>query len=374
MIRYQRMKFVTIIGAISDLVLGLLKIVFGVFGHSQALFADGIHSLSDLAVDVLVIVGAKTSNQLPDQTHPYGHGRVETVFAIILALVLSGVGVGIFLDSLHEIIHHHFLKPSLPVLIVAACSIIFNEFLFRYTLKTAEQFNSNLLRANAWHKRSDAWASIIVLVGITGQMMGIYYLDAVAAMIVALMIFKMSVSMIRNNLAELIEMGVDQKTLKALIQVIQETAGVKAFHQLRTRLIGGQILIDVHIQVDPRISVSESHFIADLVERNLLQYSNKMMDVVVHIDPEDDHLYKLTLHLPDRNGLLEQLKQRWRNIPEYSYLDKINLHYLNGKIEIEVFLSKNSHLDPLSFEVAKKSFQQVVQDISDIRDVKVYLS
>ncbi|MBN1684772.1 MAG: cation transporter [Gammaproteobacteria bacterium] len=368
--RYQQMKYVTIIGGIVDLLLGLLKIAFGIFGHSQALFADGVHSLSDLATDAMVIVASKSSTQLPDEAHPYGHGRIETIFAAILAIILFAVGIGILFDAIHEILHQHFLKPSMSVLFVAAVSILLNEFLFRYTLRTAELLNSNLLRANAWHKRSDALASIVVLIGISGEMMGFHYFDAAAAIVVALMIIKMSFTMIWSNVRELIETGVDKKTLQALRKVIENTLGVQACHQLRTRLIGGQILIDVHVQLDPYLSLSEAHFIADHVEKNLMQYSHRIADVVVHMDPEDDDKLISVLNLPNRKTLEKTLKKRWAKLPGYQDIQKMNLHYLKGKIEIEIILPLKYAREPPQKII--QPYQEAVKNIPNIRSVKVY--
>lgn len=157
--RYKQARFVTWIGMLVNLVLSIVKVILGLFGHSQALFADGIHSLSDLVTDVMVLLGVKYGSQAPDTEHPYGHARIETIVTVVLAVLLFVVAVGIALDAGFSVYHQKVIKPNIWVLIAAIISVVANEFLFRFTLIVGEKLHSSLLKANAWHHRSDAWSS-----------------------------------------------------------------------------------------------------------------------------------------------------------------------------------------------------------------------
>jgi cation diffusion facilitator family transporter len=285
-LRYRQARKVTLVGIVVNTFLGILKVVFGVVGHSQALFADGLHSFSDLITDLLVIVAAKFGSKKPDENHPYGHRRIETVSTVALAVFLIVVGCGIIFDAFHVMVGQVFIKPNVWILIVAVLSVVLNEWLYRYTLKTADKIRSNLLSANAWHHRSDAWSSVVVVIGIGGALLGLHYFDSVAAIIVALFIIKIGCQLVWRSISELIDTGADSETLKEITRKVEKVDGVKKLNYLRTRLVGGDIFVEVYMQVDGRITVAEGHDIGTVVARKLKQGFVKITDVVVHIDPE----------------------------------------------------------------------------------------
>jgi cation diffusion facilitator family transporter len=340
--RYNQARRVTLFGALLNFVLAVLKVLFGIVGHSQALVADGIHSFSDLLTDAMVLYASKAANHGPDHDHPYGHGRIETMFTVGLALFLALVGVGIIVEAIQHIIHPGLVvEPSAIVLVVAVISILTNEWLFRYTKTVGTKIKSKLLIANAWHHRSDAFSSIVVLVGVIGTMMGIHFFDAAAAIIVAILIINMSVKMAWSSMKELVDTGIDEAQKADIIKAIRQTPGVEAVHQLRSRLLAGDIFLDVHIQVGSKISVSEGHFIADQVQQTLHDHSEDLTDVIIHIDPEDDETPNVCALLPTRVHIEQEVDKLCHALTGFKERRVIYLDYLSGKLYITLVLPLN---------------------------------
>lgn len=336
-IRLQAALRSSIVNALTNSLLAILKIIFGVISHSQALIADGIHSFSDLLTDSLVYVATKMGGQDPDKEHPYGHRRIETIGAIIISLVLVAVALGIVYETLNQLLHHiPVAKPSWPAIVVALISIIANEALFRYTLHEGDKVNSDLIRSNAWHNRSDVLSSVIVFIAVGGAMLGLPYLDAIGALIIALLIFRMGLRLIWRSTQELIDASVDEKTLDEITQYIATIPGVLSVHQLRTRTHGNNIFIDAHIQVAPFISVSEGHHISEHVHISLIKRFENITDVTVHIDPEDDEAFIPSRGLPHRTALEQMLNENCKHLPFHSQIKRMHLHYLGGKIVFEI--------------------------------------
>ncbi|MCH9770209.1 MAG: cation diffusion facilitator family transporter [Gammaproteobacteria bacterium] len=272
-------KKVTLISGTINSLLAIFKIAIGFIGHSHALIADGLHSLSDLISDGLVFIAAKAGSRRPDKEHPYGHRRIETIAAIVIAIILLAAGGGIIFDAIRHLMQHEYLhKPDIWVLVVAGASIIANEYLYRYNLKVGKKIHSNLLISNAWHNRSDALTSFIVLISAIGAILGWRFLDAIGAIVIAVLIIRIAVKIIWDSSNELIDRAVDEKTLQDFTQTIKSCAGVISLHQLRTRLHGGHIFVDLHIQVEGHISVSEGHFIGQQVHIKLMHKFPKIAE------------------------------------------------------------------------------------------------
>lgn len=332
--RYWQARKVTLIGACVNALLGIIKLIGGYLYHSHALIADGVHSISDLFTDVMVLFASKYGSLDADDTHPYGHQRIETAATLLLALLLILAGCGIAWDAIDELIHSENTMPGWLSLPVICSSIIANEVLFHYTRYVGNKINSQLIIANAWHHRSDAASSIVVLLGLIGSLAGFIYLDAVAAVIVGLMIVKMGWNYGWNSVKELVDTAVDAELLAEIEQVIQSIDGVQKIHQLRSRFMGNDVLIDVHILVSPKISVSEGHYIAQHVHMALVEQIPSVQDVIVHVDPEDDEVCRPSLHLPSRKVIQEQLLNEVHiDFPDILFW---NLHYLNGKISLDI--------------------------------------
>ncbi|MHB1240041.1 MAG: cation diffusion facilitator family transporter, partial [Gammaproteobacteria bacterium] len=246
--RYQASRRVTVVGAMVNVVLSVVKVVFGLQGHSQALVADGIHSLSDLVSDAMVLVAVRHGSRDADEDHPYGHGRIETVITVALGVFLILVGAGIMYDAGYRLFApRDLLRPDVLTLVIAALSIVSKEALYHYTARAARRFRSNVLRANAWHHRSDAISSVVVAVGIAGTLAGLPYLDAIAAIVVAAMIAKIGWGLMWQSVRELIDTGLERERVVAVEHAIQSVPGVKALHMLRSRRMGSDALVDVHI-------------------------------------------------------------------------------------------------------------------------------
>lgn len=369
--RYREVRKVTLIGSVLDFALGIVKILVGWLANSQALIADGIHSFSDLLTDFMVLYAARHSHQAADETHPYGHGRIETVATVSLGLVLTGIGIGIAYSAVQRLNEPDvLLEFSVVAALVAVVSIVSKEWIYRYTMAAARRLRSEMLMANAWHSRSDAFSSIVVLIGIAGVMLGHAYLDAVAAVIVAAMIAKIGFDLVRSSTQELIDSALEPDKVSAIRDHIHAVNGVRSAHTLRTRKSAGNAFVDVHIQVDPRLSVSEGHQIADAVRQRLLEQIDEVTDVTIHIDPENDESSSPSSDLPPREQVIKELKQRWPRLPAAA-IDAVTLHYLSGRIDVVIDLPINllQNIDQAAALV--QELRQAVATWSVIGDVQV---
>lgn len=334
--RYRQAKRVTLLGAAMNTFLGFLKLIGGYLLHSHALVADGVHSFSDLFTDVMVIFASKYGSLDADDSHPYGHQRIETAATLLLSLLLILAGAGIAWDSLYELLYGKTTIPGFLALPIALFSILVNELLFQYTRLIAKRIQSPLILANAWHHRSDAAASLVVFVGLAGSLSGFGYLDAVAAVIVGGMIIKMGLSYGWHSIRELVDTAATPDIIETIEQIILATPGVHKIHQLRTRFMGGNIVVDVHIQVAPLISVSEGHYIAQHVHRSLKNHIDRIQDVTVHVDPEDDEIACPSMHCPNRDHLEKTILQPLRE--QFPHIGFFSLHYLDGYMTLDVIM------------------------------------
>ncbi|HED34755.1 MAG TPA: cation transporter [Gammaproteobacteria bacterium] len=350
-------------GIAVNLLLSIGKLVVGFVGHSQALLADGLHSLSDLVSDGMVLLATHHSNADADEEHPYGHARYETFAAIALAILLSVVGIGIGIDAVKRImLAEAALVPTELTLWVAGISVVSKEVLYQYTMLVARQVKSRLLIANAWHHRTDAISSIVVFAGIVGAMWGYPVLDSVAAIVVAIMICKIGWELGHQGFQELVDTGLEPDTLKSIEQTILGIDGVNQLHMLRSRRMGLNALVDLHILVSPRLSVSEGHQISEAVEMALVNGFEEINDVTVHIDPEDDeHAENSCKYLPLRGEIMASLKERWEGVPQTRELLDLTLHYLDGKVDIELVLP----LEIIQSGSDPQKLQQQIRDVSE---------
>ncbi|HIL93293.1 MAG TPA: cation transporter, partial [Cycloclasticus sp.] len=287
----QAKKKITVIGGWVNLVLSVMKIGFGWLGQSHALVADGFHSLSDLLSDAIVYYAAHHGSQDADEEHPYGHARFETLATVVLGALLMAVAGVIVWDAITRFFSDQALSYGWLILTVALISIVSKEVMYHLTMKTAKATKSALLKANAWHHRSDALSSLVVLIGVGLEMAGYQYFDAIAALIVGFMVVKIGFDLVLDASKELVDTALDADMVERIKRVILQVKGVKALHFLRTRKMGEQALVDVHILVAPMISVSEGHQISETVRLALLENIDNIGEVMVHIDPEDDEIF-----------------------------------------------------------------------------------
>ena len=335
--RQASIRQVTWLGGAIDATLGTLKITVGWISHSPALIADGFHSLSDLLTDFGVVFFSRLAQGAPDEDHPYGHHRYETLGTVILGTSLVVVASAIAWDNILSIIYGtHAPQASLLAVLIAIISIVGKEWVFRFTLKAAKRFQSKLLEANAWHSRSDALSSIVVLFGVIATWIGYGWLELVAAIIVALMIGKMGVMLTWNASQDLIDRGIAPQLVHDIEQTIRNTEGVVDVHMLRSRMMGNYAYLDVHIQVDGMVSVSEGHFISDQVVLAVKQAHDSVSDITVHVDCEKDlgELQNLIEELPNRQQIIQQLRDKG------IFPARLQIHYLSQKIKLELFFEE----------------------------------
>lgn len=372
--RKQAMNRATWWGILVNLLLSIAKLIFGFIGHSQALIADGLHSLSDLISDGMVLLATHHASAEADEDHPYGHERYETLATIALGVLLIAVAIGIGINAFDHLLNPaELIIPSTLTLWVAGLSIASKEVLFHYTMLIARKVKSKMLEANAWHHRSDAISSIVVFVGITGAILGWPMLDAIAALIVSLMIVKIGWELSHHGIKELVDTALEPKMLDAIKQAILQVDGVQHLHLLRTRRMGHNALVDVHILVDERLSVSEGHQISEAVAAALTSGFSDINDVTVHIDPEDDEVIPNSCRkLPLRSELLHQLAQHWQAIPETAQIENTVLHYLNGKVSIEIFFPLSTLETPESAKTLHKKISDASHKLDHIGDVDIY--
>jgi len=280
------MTRVTNIGIVMNLIMVAAKVVVGWLFGSIALVADGIHSLSDLLTDALVLLGTWIGIRPADKTHPYGHGKVETASALLIGFALVIVGGRIAWVAGHEMYLRHHNFPGVWVLVVAAISVAGKEWLYQITRRVAIKCESPALYANAWHHRSDAFAALAVVFGAVGGMLGWGHGDQVAGIVVGLMVVGVGVKVSMDAFVELSEASADPATVAALEGVISSQPGVRGYHRLRSRRVGREVFLDVHVLVDPCLTVVQSHAIADRIEDAVRSASRRPANIVVHIEPD----------------------------------------------------------------------------------------
>jgi cation diffusion facilitator family transporter len=359
------------VGAAINVLQTLIKIGFGILGQSAALIADGIHSLSDLLSDLLVIIAVKLGSREADHDHPYGHRRFETIATVILGISLIGIGGAIVWSVMERMADPQRLPvPNMLSLGVAALSILINEWLYHYTKRIAKITRSKLLLANAWHQRSDAISSLVVLIGIGAVMMGYPLADGVAAVVVALMVAKIGLNLVFESIKELVDTSLPPALVEEIRTAIHDIDGVEGIHLLRTRHMGEDALIDAHIVVDPRITVSEGHMIGDIVRDDLIRRFDDVMDVLVHVDPEDDESLQEQSR-PLSRGEVQKLLDRY--LADFKpAIEDFRIHYLDGQIEVEVILPFALSQQPERLESIKKQCKQMCVEIKKIDNVFVF--
>ena len=288
----RQIKSVTYLGIVINVALTVVKVVIGLLSGSLALLADGIHSLSDIVTDAVVLLGLRWSSKEPDQSHPYGHGRAETFSAGLVALVLIVVGGAMIYYATLAIARDEMTTPRIGVLIAAMFSIAAKEWLYRVTKKAAIQSNSPALYANAWHHRSDAFSSIAVVIGFISLKFGFGHGDQTAAAAVGLMIILVGVRVISDCMRELAESAIDTDTIEHIKQIINSDSSIRQWHNLRTRTVGREVFLDLHILVDPELNIAAAHEIAERLENALDEEISRPVNITVHIEPDTPELRK----------------------------------------------------------------------------------
>lgn len=362
-VRGRETRRVALVSGSVNLLLCVAQIVVGIIANSAALVADGIHSASDLLSDVLVWFASRQAAQAPDKDHPYGHGRFETAATLGLGVILIVVALGIVWNGVERLLDVDRPTPGQLALLVAAAAIAAKEGLYWYTIAFARRLRSEMLRANAWHHRSDAISSVVVLIGVGGAVLGFTYMDAIAAILVGLMVAKIGWDLGWGALSELVDTALDEAQVAEAERVIMGIDGVRSVHMLRTRGHGAEASADVHVQVAPRLSVSEGHMISQAVEDEVIEKVGAITDVTVHVDPEDDETAAPSRDLPLRADALDALRAAWAPIYAPMPRDEIRLHYLAGVIEVELVLPLAKFRDIADAQALEERLRSAAQGL-----------
>lgn len=290
--RAKTIRRVTVTGMLVNLLLASGKLVAGIVGRSGAMVADAVHSVSDFATDIVVLVFVRLSAKPRDERYDYGHGKFETLATIIIGLALLGIGVGIIVNGARAIIRvtdgMTLPQPGLVALVAAAVSIVIKEWMYRYTVAAGRRAGSTSLIANAWHHRSDALSSIGTLIGICGaRFLGPkwHILDPIAAIIVGALIIKVAYDLVMAGVGELMERSLPEDTEREIVEIIRRDGRIYDPHNLRTRRIGSNIAIEIHVRVPGGMTVAESHDATVGIERRLRQRYGEGTMVIVHVEP-----------------------------------------------------------------------------------------
>ena len=337
--RKRDIQRTTLVAVATNATLAVAQFVIGLFANAFSLVADAAHTLSDLVTDLLVLLAARHGADPADINHPYGHGRIETATTMLLGAVLAAVGVGFLWNSGLRLQNMNALPDLHPVALgVAVLTLIAKESLFRFTLAAAHRLKAPLLEANAWHARSDAASSLVVAVGIGGSLAGYPFLEPLAAAVVGFLILHMGLRLGWTAIRELIDTGVSEQELEHLRQTIEQTPGVIGLHEMRTRRMAGRVLCDAHVQVAPRLTVSEGHRVSDSVYLRVRAAHPEVQDVLVHIDPEDDDSLQAVPpgRLPERADVLATVATLLG--PDVAVPKRVQIHYLGGRVDVDVLL------------------------------------
>lgn len=272
-----------------NFLLTVAQLIVGWVAHSQSLIAHGLHSFSDLLSDFLVLWANHQGAHPADAAHPYGHARIETAATLVLGISLTLVGGGILLAAGQQLQHMGEVPPvEMLALWIALLTLVAKEGLFHYLKAVAERLRSAVMMANAWHTRADAASALVVAVGIGGSLLGWRFLDLLAAVLVGFMILKMGIEFAWEALRELVDTGLSEEEVTAIRATLADTPGVIDLHDLRTRRMANRVLVDVHLQVDGSITVAAGHEIGENARRRVLVAHHEVLDVLVHLDVEND--------------------------------------------------------------------------------------
>lgn len=289
-LQISEVRRVTLVGLVINVALSALKFAAGILGNSQAVVADAVHSLSDTATDVAVLVGVKFWSKPPDECHPYGHRRIEFLVTIFIGLLLAAVALGLVYNALSTLHAVQTKPPGAIAFFAAVLSISTKELLYRWTITKGREIKSTALIANAWHHRSDGLSSIPAAVAVAGAALvpRLSFLDHLGAIVVSMFILQAAWKIVRPSVEQLVDRGAPEEICRGIEQLAFATPCVQDVHAIRTRHIGSGIEVDLHVLVDPALTVEEGHEISEEVKRRLIEYVSDVVDVVVHLEPYEE--------------------------------------------------------------------------------------
>lgn len=362
---------VTLIGLLVNLGLAFFKATAGVLSNSAAMIADAGHSFSDVLSDIVTLWAIRMARIPKDDNHPYGHGKFETLGSLFVAVMLIITGGGIALHAFGKV--EQQIVPGTLALIAAFFSILLKELLYHITVSVAKRNNSRILRANAWHHRSDAISSILAFIGIGGAQMGYPMLDPIAGILVAVWIIKIGITIGYDSLKELTDVAVEQDIFPALDAIVKEIDGVIHYHNARARQMGPYLLIDLHIQVDSKLSVSAAHQIAERVRLSVLNETPHVNEVLVHVDAEEDNEEALQTLMRPQNEIENDIRKKLSSVSEIESISHVLCHFLQERltVQIEIVVDPGKRVYEVQ-EIAKKA-RKLIEQIDDIYAADIHL-
>ena len=284
--RYDESNKITIISILLNIVLTILKIIAGVIGNSTAIIADGLHSASDIITSIGILIGNKISRKPRDEEHQYGHEKAESIVSFILSAVLIIVAIKIGYDGVIDLFNINTLEiPSVLPLIVSVISIGVKEYQYQITIRVAKKINSSSLKADAWHHRSDALSSIAAFIGIGGAMLGFKVLDPIASIIVAVVVVKVGVDILKSSCGELMDSSISKKDIDQIENIIESDDKIYGIKDFKSRKYGSVAYIDMSIFIDKSKTLEEAHDIADKLEQNIISKLNYIKEINIHTEP-----------------------------------------------------------------------------------------
>ena len=361
-----------VVGMIANVLLSFFKFVGGILGNSVALVADAIHSLSDLVTDLIVLFTHRIGKMPQDEDHPYGHGRAETIGATVIGLLIIVTGIGVTYETWDAIDEVSEQVPGLLAASAALLSILINEGLFHYTRRVGEATKSPSLIANAWHHRSDAFSSIAALIGIIGAGQGFAFMDPLAGAVVGCMIVKVGIDITRQGIRDLMDTALSDEHTEKIHSILRGIPEVLHFHELRTRVIGGEFLIDVHILVDPEMTVTEGHRVAEIARRNLIKAIPNIQDVLIHVDGEPDAEVE-TIYPITRKELIEIAQPLILELAGNISQPEIRVHHIKGKNLVDVFIKIESNQTMEDSRTLVANIKSKLETTPQIDQARVFL-
>lgn len=363
---------ITVVGAVVNILLAALKLFAGTLGKSAAMVADAFHSLSDLLTDIIVAFTHEIGRIPKDADHPYGHGRAETIGATVIGLVIITVALGIIYDVWKIMASGLEQVPTWLALTGALVSIIAKEILYRYTKTIGEKIHSPAIIANAWHHRSDAISSVAALIGIAAAMLGFPIMDPLAGAVVALLIGKAGYKIFVQGMNDLMDTSLSEEIVREIENEISGTPGVLQCHDLRTRRIGGKVLMDAHILVEKESSVSEGHNIAETVRRNLINTYGYIQDILIHVDTEDDSAVE-TIYPTDREELKKLADPIINATDGVLGRTHLRVHFFKGRAILEVYVRADDSLSPERSKIIFRELKSRLEQIDNVHEARVFI-
>ncbi|MBF0108815.1 MAG: cation transporter [Magnetococcales bacterium] len=355
------------IGMVVNILLSLVKTVVGILAQSPALLADGLHSISDLFSDGAIWIANRMSRAGADEGHPYGHGRYETMAILFSGVLLFALAGGIVIDAVNRVEDRTDVIPGNAALVVIIIAILAKEWLFHYTRRVGETWHLRALVANAWHHRSDSISSLAALIGIAGAMVGWPVADPIAAIVVSVILMKMAYGFCRDAFLEFTDASaaIDKAIQDQIVTMVRAHPDVHSAHLFKIRRSGPNLHVDIHVVVNPFLSVSEGHQIAERLRRSIIDGILAVTEVMVHVDPEEDQSLPMPIDYPGRQEMVAAVSRMLEGEEGLIAISDLVLHYTREGMVADLVLSVDSRR---SLEELRQSSLRLCQKIIRTQD------